>query len=236
MRAPLPVLCVAALLSGAAFPSISPALRASWAKLTGPGSGREEARTAAMAAESALFELVFVVGPLLLSGFMLVAGPLGRACHSSAGVTGPAAALVAAALCTGVGTVVVARGAAMRGLRPSGTRARTRGLGPLRAPGFPALLLCAAGIAFSFGASPVAIAAFTKQHDGAAADSSAGVLIAVWSIGSAVAGLWYGTRQFRTPPVRQFVLLLIGLAAGYALWALMPGSPRSADCSYSVER
>ncbi|MET9515656.1 MFS transporter [Streptomyces sp. NPDC002994] len=221
---PVPVLCVIAALSGAAFPAISPALRAAWTVLTSAESGRGEARTAAMAAESTLFELVFVVGPLLFSGFMLIGGPLGSVLGTDAGIAGPAAALTGAALCTGFGTLALVRGRAMRELRPASAGARARGLGPLREPGLPALLVCAAGIAFSFGGAPVAIAAFTKAHDGAAAGSVTGVLIAVWSIGSAVAGIWYGSRQFAAPLVRRFVWLLTALAAGYALWALMPGS------------
>ncbi|MDH6574465.1 MFS transporter [Kitasatospora sp. MAP5-34] len=223
-RMPVPLLCAVAALSGAFFPSVGPALRAAWTVLTGPDSGRSEARTAAMAAESTLFEVVFVVGPLLVSGFMLFGKPLGSLFGTTAAIAGPAAALAASALLTGLGTLALTTGRAMRGLRPTPGQARARGLGALRAPGFPLLLLCAAGIAFSFGASPVALAAYARVHDGDAAESVTGVLIAVWSIGSAVAGFWYGTRQFRASQVRQFVVLLVGLAAGYAIWALMPDS------------
>ncbi|MEY9944924.1 MFS transporter [Kitasatospora sp. GAS1066B] len=223
-RLPVPLLCAIAALSGAFFPSVGPALRAAWTVLTGPDSGRSEARTAAMAAESTLFEVVFVVGPLLVSAFMLIGRPLGSAFGTTAAIAGPAAALASSAVLTGLGTLALTTGRGMRGLRPDAARVRARGLGPLRAPGFPMLLLCVAGIAFSFGASPVALAAYARAHDGSAADSVTGVLIAVWSIGSALAGFWYGTRQFKTSQVRQFVLLLIGLAVGYALWALMPGS------------
>lgn len=222
-RQPLPVLCVLAALSGALFPATSPALRAAWTVLTADGTGRERIRSTAMAAESTLFELVFIVGPLLLSAAMLVAGPLARLTDSRPGITGPAAAIVLAAACAAAGTAVLARGRAMRGLEPQGN-APTRGLGPLRAPRMPALLLCAAGVAFSFGASPVAVAAFATTHDGDRAQAVTGVLIAVWSLGSAAAGLWYGARTWHTPLPRQLTWLLAGLAAGYAAWALAPDS------------
>ncbi|MFI6229724.1 MFS transporter [Micromonospora echinospora] len=222
-RAPVPLLCVLAALSGAVFPATSPALRAAWTVLTDEGTGREDVRSTAMAAESTLFELVFVVGPLLLSAAMLVADPLGALTGARPGVAGPAAAIVLAALCAGGGTALLARGRALRQLRPH-TGAPTRGLGPLRSPRMPALLLCAAGVAFSFGASPVAVAAFAAEHDGDRAEAVTGVLIAVWSLGSAAAGLWYGARNWQTPLTRQLTWLLAGLSAGYAAWALSPNS------------
>ncbi|MGN9811365.1 MFS transporter [Micromonospora sp. BQ11] len=220
---PVPLLCALAALSGAVFPATSPALRAAWTVLTGDGTGRENVRSTAMAAESTLFELVFVVGPLLLSAAMLIAGPLAELTGSRPGIVGPTAAIVLAALCAGGGTAVLARGRAMRELRPH-TGAPTRGLGPLRAPRMPALLFCAAGVAFSFGASPVAVAAFATENDGDRAEAVTGVLIAVWSLGSAAAGLWYGARSWQTPLTRQLTWLLAGLSAGYAAWALSPNS------------
>ena len=220
---PLLLLCALAALSGALFPATSPALRAAWTVLTGDGTGRERIRGTAMAAESTLFELVFIVGPLLLSAAMLVAGPLAGLTGSRPGVAGPAAAIVLAAVCAAGGTAVLARGRALRRLQPRGD-APTRGLGPLRAPRMPALLLCAAGVAFSFGASPVAVAAFATTHDGDRAQAVTGVLIAVWSLGSAAAGLWYGARTWDTPLPRQLTVLLAALAAGYAAWAVAPNS------------
>jgi len=220
---PLVVLVALAALSGALFPATSPALRAAWSVLTAQGSGRDRLRSTAMAAESTLFELVFIVGPLLLSAAMLVAAPLAELTGSKPGVAGPAGAIVLAAACTAVGTAALARGRVMRRVESPGA-VPTRGLGPLRAPRMPALLLCAAGVAFSFGASPVAVAAFATVHDGDRAQAATGVLIAVWSLGSAAAGLAYGARSWDTPPARQLTWLLAGLAIGYAAWAAAPTS------------
>ncbi len=220
---PLPVLLVLAALSGALFPPTSPVLRMAWATVTERGTGREGIRSTAMAAESTLFELVFVIGPLLLSGTVLVAGALSGVTGLDAAVAGPAAAIVLAALCAVVGTAVLASGRALRELRHQG-HSPTRGLGPLRAPRMPAMLGCAAGVAFSFGASPVVVAAFAVERNDASAEAVTGVLIAVWSLGSAAAGIAYGSRGWTTPLTRQLVWLLVGLAAGYAAWALAPSS------------
>lgn len=220
---PVLLLCALAALCGVLFPATSPALRAAWASLTAEGTGREPIRNTAMAAESTLFEMVYVIGPLLLSAAMLVADPLARLTGARPGVSGPAAAIVVAAACAVLGTTALARGEAMRRLRPAGS-APTRGLGPLRVAGIPALLACVAGVAFSFGASPVAIAAFTTAHDGDDAEAVTGLLIAVWSLGSAAAGLWYGARTWEYALTRQLTWLLAGLAIGYAAWMLAPNS------------
>lgn len=221
---PVPVLCLIAAVSGATYPPVSPALKAGWSVLTCPESGRGSARTAAMAADATLYELVFVVGPLLLSAFVLFGHPLGTVVGLSTAAAGPAAAAFFAAVLTGCGTVALATGRAMRALRPDRVHRAARGLGPLREPRFVMLLVCAAGVAFSFGASPVAIAAYTKLHDGAAAESMSGTLIAIWSLGSVLAGVWFGTRKFDAPLNRQFFVLLIALTAGYVLWTPMPNS------------
>jgi MFS family permease len=219
----LPWLVLLAALSGVSFPPLSPALRAAWGRLTGPDSGREHTRTVAMATESTLFELIFVIGPLLLAGFLLAADRLAGSVSVEPGVLGPAGALVAAALCSGAGTMVVARGRALRDLPPR-SEAPTRGLGPLRVRGVPSLLACAVGVAFSFGGAPVAIAAFAQANDATNGSSHSGILIAVWSLGSAAAGLWYGAQKLRWPLGRQLVVLLTGLAVSYATWPLAPGT------------
>lgn len=220
----LVLLGVIAFVSGAFFPPVGPALRAAWTVLTDPATGRSGVRTAAMAIESALLELVFVLGPLMFAGFVLAGGLIGTPTGTTPGVAGPAAALAAAAVCTLLGTTAVARGQAMRGLRALTGRPVARGLGPLRAAGMPYLLLITVGIAFSFGAAPVAIAAYAQARDGVQAGAVAGVLIAVWSLGSALAGLWFGMQRIAMSLRAQLAWLLIGLTVGYATWLLAPGS------------
>lgn len=222
-RAPLAALCVVSLVTGALTPPIGPALRAAWAVLTGAGSARSGSRVAALAIDSALFEVVFVVGPLVLSAFVLLAEPLDALLGGGPGVVGPAGAIVTATACTLVGTVLVARGQVMRDARPA-SGAPTRGLGPLRLPGMVTMLVMTVGIAVSFGAAPVALAAWSQARDGDRAGAVTGVLVAVWSLGSAASGLWFGTRTFRAPLVRQLALLTAGLAVGYAAWLLAPDS------------
>jgi MFS family permease len=207
-------------LSGASFPPMSAALRATWSVLTSADSGRPDLRGTAMAAESALFELAFVVGPLLLSIAVLSTGVLVPGSQTA----GPTAALLVATVCTLAGTLWVARGSGMRAVRPAAGRVPTRGLGPLRAERFGLLLATAAGVMFAFGVAPVAIAAYAEQAHGDGGSTATGVLIAVWSLGSAAAGVLFGALHLRAGLVQQYTVLLAGLTLGYLLWLLAPGT------------
>ncbi|MGA3539357.1 MFS transporter [Micromonosporaceae bacterium DT194] len=205
----LPMVFVACAVAGASFPPLTAAVRNAWNELTSPASGRYGLRNTALAAETTLFEVVFVVGPLVVAGFIVFADA--------------AAALIGVALATLVGTIAVALSPAMRGWRPHPKDSRTRGLGPLRLTGFPALLLCVAGLGIAFGVSGVAVPAFSGDHaTGKEAETLAGILLAVWGVGSATGGLWFGTRRPAENLSRQFGLLLAGVGASFLVFALLP--------------
>lgn len=204
---PLNWIYAAAAVAGATYPPLTAAIRGAWAELTRvdhPG-----VRPAALAAETSMFELVFVVGPLLVAFFVAIADPL--------------AALAFSAAATLIGTVITALGPAIRSQKPHPSHAPTTGLGPLRAPGFVALLACCAGLGAAFGASTVAIPAYANELGGAHPETLAGVLIAVWSLGSAFGGLWFGTRQVRSSLSRQFAWLLGAVALSLIILPVMPG-------------
>lgn len=205
----LPFIYAASAFAGATYPPLTAAIRGAWNALTGPGTGRQHLQGTAFAAETSLFEVVFVVGPLLVAGFVVFATP--------------GAAIVGSALVTLIGTTVVARGSAMRTRRPHPSDARTRGLGPLRVPGFGVLLVCVAGLGTAFGAGGVTVPAYATAHAGdGSGEALAGVLLAVWGLGSALGGFYYGTRSFTTPLSVQFAWLLGGVAASMAILAAMP--------------
>jgi MFS family permease len=198
----------AAAVAGATYPPMSAAIRGAWTDLTDPASGRYALRNSALAAETTLFELVFVLGPLLVAAFVLVADAK--------------AALIGAGVVTLVGTVVVALGRAMRTWQPHPRHAHARGLGPLRVGGFPALLLCVFGLGVAFGAAGVTVPAYAESEGVADPESVAGVLLAVWAVGSAAGGLWFGTRKPALNMHRQFAWLLTALSASFAVFAIMP--------------
>jgi MFS family permease len=204
----LGLIFAASALAGATYPPSTAAVRGAWNALTDVANGRHHLRAAALAAETSLFEIVFILGPILFAAFSLLSGP--------------AAAIVAAAVLTLVGTVTIARGRAIAGWRPHPDHARTRGLGPLRVSGFPALLLCVAGLGVAFGAAGVTVPAYATTHVADDAEGLAGLLLAVWGIGSAIGGVWFGTRRPAMAQHRQFAWLLGGLALTFVAFAVMP--------------
>lgn len=197
--------------AGATFPPSTAALRGAWTRLTAPGTGREHLRATALAAETALFEIVFVVGPALVALFLLLAAP--------------SAAIAGAGVVTLVGTLAVARGRGMRDLVRQPSHTAGTGLGPLRVRGFPALLVCVAGVGLAFGAVGVVVPAHASAYaPGGDPDAIAGVLLALWCVGSTGGGLWFGTRPPAAAPARQFARLLAVFATSLAALAAIPNS------------
>jgi MFS family permease len=206
-EAALPWVFVTSALAGATYPPLTAAIRRAWTDMTDPGSGRHHLRGAAMAAETSLFELVFVLGPLLVAAFVVVT-------HR------PAAALLFAALATFGGTVWIARLPVMRhGRRPEPEDA-AKGLGPLRSGGFRALLLCVIALGVAFGAAGVIVPAYANLHGGG--DAMGGVLLGVWGVGSAIGGILFGTRTPAMALPRQFAWLLGAVSLSYLVLTVMP--------------
>ncbi|MBG0563396.1 MFS transporter [Actinoplanes aureus] len=197
----------ASAVAGATYPPLTAAIRRAWTDMTAAASGRHGLRQAAMAAETSLFELVFVLGPLLVAAFMVATGE-------------PGSALVSAAVATLVGTAWVARLPVMRHRGAHPDEHTARGLGPLRVGGFPTLLLCVTALGVAFGAAGVIVPAYASQHGGG--DALGGVLLGVWGLGSAVGGIWFGTRRPAMALSRQFAWLLAAVSVSFLVPAFMP--------------
>jgi MFS family permease len=194
-----PALLVAlAALHGATIPPISASMRSLWARLV-----PEETLESAFAFDAIQLELVFVVGPLIAAGLATAISP-------AAGMLLCVGFYLLAA--GGFATAPVVRGAPVEEVE------RTRA-GALRSPGMRTLVLVGAITAISFGALEVALPAFAEREGSRGA---VGPLIAVWSLGSLIGGLWYGARRWRTPLERRLVILLFLLGLGAAPLAFAP--------------
>lgn len=207
-RAPIGVVYGVSVLVGGSMPPLSAALRSIWTDMTVPP--RHRLREPALALDTVVFEMVFVIGPLIVS--MLAA------------LSSPAWALVAAVVLAAVGTTAVALGSAARSWRPHPHRGEVTGLGALSAPGMPTLLAVAGALAFSFGSMGVALPAYVTRQvdDDGRANLITGVLLAVWSIGSFLGGLWFGSRDFRWPLPTLWGVALAGVALGSAALVIVP--------------
>ena len=198
--APWALIALAAL-DGLTIPPLSGSMRALWPVMTGGGERLETA----FALEAVLQEGFYIAGPLVVGGLVAIASP--------------DAAVVAAAALTFAGTVLFATSPLSRAQR--GGRSPAGRLGALAAPGLRTLVLVLLPVGVAFGAIEVAVPAFAENHGSRA---TAGVLLAVWGLGSMLGGLWYGTRRWETPPGRRFAAILAVLPLAMAPVGLA-GSP-----------
>jgi MFS family permease len=183
--APTGVLIALAALSGFGQPPWSAILRAMWPRLL----GNESMITTAFALDSTLIELVFVLGPLIVAGAVAVAAPQ--------------IALIIALVFITVGGAMVVASPAIRSWEPE--EHHGRGIfGALASPGLLTVVLATIPVGLAFGAFEISLPAFAEDH---AERSDAGVLIALWAVGSAIGGLAYGARDWAsTLPHRWLVL------------------------------
>ncbi|WP_210441042.1 MFS transporter [Nocardioides xinjiangensis] len=168
---------VFAAVAGAALPQVGASVRTRWSHLLDDGSEKQTA----FALEAVLDEVVFVVGPVLVT-------LLATSWHPVAGLT--------AALVTGVvGTFAFA---AQRRTEPPAGRTAPSGA---RAPMpwrlvLPLALVCLT-LGALFGAAEVTTVAFAEERG---ERWVAGWLLAAWSLGSLVAGLVTGAVAWRSGP------------------------------------
>lgn len=154
--------------------------------------------------ESAMTELVFIVGPLLAVAVNAALGPV--------------ASVAGSGLLAGIGAIGLATSRASRGTH--GHRDARRGHEhprALRSSSVRVLVLIVFAMVIAFAAIDVSTIAAARRHSG---NGAAGALIAVWSIGSLIGGLVFGARSWpgrRSVKITAFVSAILVLTA-----ALLP--------------
>ncbi|HEX9357928.1 MAG TPA: MFS transporter [Streptosporangiaceae bacterium] len=198
-RAPVWALFVTGGLSRATMPSLGPMVRSRWSRLLG-GS---DLLDAAFSLEGIADELIFITGPVLVAalavGFKPVTGVLVTAALSIAGVLG------------------LTR---QRRSEPPAAPVTRTPAPALRSPGLRVLAGMSTCLGAMFVAVDLATIAFAQHHGDKAA---AGPLLGLYGLGSAIAGVWYGTRRWRAPHARRLTAALTATVLGVAPLAFMPG-------------
>ncbi|WP_309134009.1 MFS transporter [Cellulomonas sp.] len=194
-------LYAAAVLAGATIGSFGALVRARWNHALGDDPRGVHT---AFSLESALDELVFVVGPVLATVLATSVAP-------SAGLVVPVVAMLVGGLAF----------LAQRRTEPPAAGTRTTGDGShgtvLRSPGMVVLVLVFVGMGAIFGATDVATVAFAEE---AGRPALAGAVLAVFALGSLVSGLLYGARHWTSPLHLRFALGVIALAVGVCAFFL----------------
>jgi MFS family permease len=207
-RAPLVLVAAAGMIAGATMPSIGSMVRSRWSGLL---AGSPRLHTA-FSLESVVDEIIFVVGPVLVT---LLATDVY-----------PAAGVAAATVLCVTGTLLLA---AQRGTEPPPRPRAARGSpgtgsGPGDHPPVPPALMALVPVYLlmgtMFSAIELSTVAFASQRGHRAA---AGLVLGVYALGSAVGGLWYGSRHWRAPLAGRFAVTLGGMTAGVAMFWWQPG-------------
>lgn len=202
---PLAVAVAAVFVAGLCTPPLEGALRALWPGILRHTHG-ERAVQAAYALDAVAQEVMFAVGPLLVT--LLVA------------LWSETAALLVLALLGVLGALSVVVSPPSRAWRSEPREAHW--LGALRSPGLLALLGAFFFVGIALGAIGVAAVGYADDHGDRLISSW---LLSGLGAGALLGGVLYGARQWAGPAERRLRRLMAALAVCYLPLALVPGVP-----------
>lgn len=205
LGAPEAVLWPFAAIAGGSQGSYGSMVRARWNHALG------EPRTlhTAYSLESSIDELVYIVGPVLATTL-------------ATSVAAPSALVLAGLAAVLGGLLFVVQRATEPPVAPPEVEGRRRPV--VLIPGMPVLVLVFVAMGMIFGSMEVATVAFAEELG---SKGMSGVVLAVFALGSMLAGLTYGARHFGSPASRRFIIGAATLGPGmslylvaHSLWAL----------------
>ncbi|MEU6376313.1 MFS transporter [Streptomyces sp. NPDC046909] len=197
---PLPLAYAAVAAAGLFTPPLEGGLRALWPSVL----GKEEQVHTAYAMDAVAQEVMFTVGPLLVT--------LCTALWSAQ------AALLVLNVIGVLGALSVVVSPPSRAWRSAPREAHW--LGALRSPGLLALLGAFLFVGIALGSITVASVPYADEHGG---DAVYGWLMAALGLGALIGGTVYGARQWTGEPARRLQVLVALLAVCYLPLMLMPG-------------
>ncbi|MBK5993759.1 MFS transporter [Streptomyces sp. MBT58] len=198
----LPLAYAAVVVAGVATPPLEGGLRALWPSVL----KREDQVHRAYAMDAVAQEIMFTVGPLLVT--VLVS------------LWSPAAALLVINAIGVLGALSVVLSEPSRTWRSAPREAHW--LGALRSPGLLALLGAFFFVGLALGSITVAGVAYADDHG---RESVYGWLMAALGLGALIGGLGYGARQWPGAPERRLRVIVGLLALGYLPLMLTPSVP-----------
>ncbi len=165
---------------------------------------------AALSLDAVLIEFTFIAGPLLVAVLITVASPV--------------VAIPVAAACGLASSILFLRSSALSDWTMGGAPGAPESIAPesilgeLRTPGLHYLLITTFGYAIVFGLVEIALTAYAAN---VGQPALAGVLLGLTSIGSALAGLAYGSRNWHHPLGKQMSASLVLMGLGIVPLALL---------------
>jgi predicted MFS family arabinose efflux permease len=197
-RAPLIVTLVAAALVGVFSPPVTAVTRSVWRQRFSD----DEARKTAFSLDSVMIEVNFTLGPMLVAAVVAWVSP--------------AAAIYLALAAATLAAIAFNSSPIFDDWQKEPPQER-HWLGPLTDPTLLKLLVTAFGLTYTFGVLEVLYPAYGALM---AVPALGGILIAVNSLGSGIAGFAYGGVSFASALHRQYALLLLGMGLAMLAHAL----------------
>lgn len=193
-----------AAVAGGALPSVGTCVRARWSYALKDDLSRLHT---AFSFEAVADETVFLVGPILVTMLATAVDPL----------AGLAAALVAGL----AGTYAFV---GLRSTEPPVERSHEVGTArpPMPWVAIVPLTVLAGALGLLFGAAEVTTVAFAEEEG---AKGASGFLLAVWALGSLIAGLVSGAIAWRSGPIVRLRWGALGMAVAMAPLAVVPSIP-----------
>jgi len=205
-HAPTAVILAVIAAAGAANPPVAAVTRVVLPRLAPHHAGT------AYALDAVFSELTYVVGPALIAVISAVAGPY--------------AAVVVTAVMSAAGAVGLAGAPAARyradAVDAAETESRVNDGRRLLTLALAILLAITALEAAAYGLMEVAIPAYAAQLG---TPAGAGAVIAAWSAGSILGGLWFSGLSPKMSPWRLLAVLAALNAVGFGLISLSTGLP-----------
>ncbi|GAA3100351.1 MFS transporter [Streptomyces rectiviolaceus] len=192
---------VAVGVAGLFTPPLEGGLRALWPSVL----GKEEQVHRAYAMDAIAQEVMFTVGPLLITGCVAL--------------WSEQVALLVVNVIGVLGALSVVMSKPSRAWRSAPREAHW--LGALRSPGLIALLGAFLFIGMALGSITVAGVSYADEHGG---DAVYGWMMAALGLGALIGGSVYGARQWAGVPEKRLTFLVALLALGYWPLTLTPGA------------
>jgi predicted MFS family arabinose efflux permease len=198
-RAPDWMLVVSGALSRASMPALGPMVRSRWSELLGEGGALDSA----FSLEGIADEVIFIAAPVLVVALATEVQPV--------------SGMIVTVL---LGVAGVAGLTRHRRSEPAVRAMKARSGSVLRSAGLRVLIGVQICLGALFAAVDLATIAFAQEHG---ASGLAGPLLALYGLGSAIAGVWYGARHWRVSHRARLRVALAATGLGVAPLAVMPG-------------
>lgn len=198
-HAPDWMLILSGALSRASMPSLGPMVRSRWSALLGGGNALDSA----FSLEGIADELIFIAAPVLVVALATEVQPV--------------SGMIVTVL---LGVAGVAGLTRQRRSEPAVRAVERRSASALRSAGLRTLIGVQICLGALFAAVDLATIAFAKEQG---ASGLAGPLLALYGLGSAIAGVWYGARHWRASHRARLRVALAATGLGVGPLAVMPG-------------